>query len=127
MYEHHQKPLLPRSAFYARLSRNALAAFAMMLGALGVGVLGYHFFEKQTWIDAFANAAMILSGMGPLGPLQTTGGKIFAGCYALFSGLAFIVIIGVVWMPVVHRLFHKFHLDMDDAPVPASKSKAARE
>ena len=127
MYEHHKAPLIPKSVFYARLTRNAAVAFAMMLGALGLGMLGYHFFEKEPWIDAFANAAMILSGMGPLSPLQTDAGKIFAGCYALFSGLAFITITGIVLLPVVHRLFHKFHLQLEDPPPSSSKSKAPHE
>ena len=72
---------------------------------------GSHSFEKLPWLDAFVNAAMILSGMGPLGPLQTSAGKLFAGCYALFSGLAFIAVVGVVFAPVFHRFLHKFHLD----------------
>jgi hypothetical protein len=80
---------------------------------LGTGIIGYHYFENLSWIDAFANAAMILSGMGPLTTLQTESGKLFAGCYALFSGLAFIVIIGVVFAPVVHRFLHKFHLESE--------------
>ena len=77
-------------------------------------MLGYHFFEKMPWVDAFVNAAMILSGMGPMGALATTNGKIFAGCYALFSGLAFILIIGLIFAPILHRLFHRFHLENDD-------------
>jgi hypothetical protein len=67
------------------------------------------------WIDAFANASMILSGMGPLGTLQTKAGKLFAGCYALFSGLAFITLVGVVLAPFIHRAFHRFHLADDKA------------
>jgi hypothetical protein len=74
-------------------------------------MLGYHLFEKMSWVDAFVNASMILSGMGPLGPLNTNAGKIFAGFYALFSGLAFIVIIAVIFSPVIHRFFKKIHLE----------------
>ena len=127
MYEHHKRPLVPRSAFYARLSRNALIAFAMMLGALGLGMLGYHGFEKESWIDAFSDAAMILSGMGPLNPLHTAAGKIFAGCYALFSGLTFITITGIVLLPIIHRLFHKFHLQLDDPGESAPTTKTPNE
>lgn len=72
---------------------------------------GYHWFEDMPWVDAFVNAAMILSGMGPLGPLQTWGGKLFAGCYALYSGLAVIVTAGVMLAPIVHRVVHRFHLE----------------
>lgn len=71
---------------------------------------GYHHFEGMEWIDAFVNAAMILSGMGPLTPLQTWGGKLFAGIYALYSGLALIFATGIIFAPIVHRLFHRFHL-----------------
>ena len=111
MYEHRSKPLLPRHAFYARLARSIWFGLLLMAGALGVGIVGYHFFEDLPWIDAFANASMILSGMGPLAPIQTSGGKIFAGCYALFSGLAFVTIVGVIFAPVFHRFLHKFHLE----------------
>ena len=81
-----------------------------MLASLGLGMAGYHYLEKLAWLDAFVNAALILSGMGPLAPLQTPAGKLFAGCYALFSGLAFITTMGVVFAPVFHRFIHKFHL-----------------
>ena len=76
-------------------------------------MLGYHWLEHMRWIDAFANAAMILSGMGPIDPLKTDGGKLFAGLYAIYSGLAVIIIAGVVFAPVVHRFLHRFHLDLD--------------
>jgi hypothetical protein len=110
MYEHHTTPLLPRRAFFARLARSFVLGSLILGGSLGLGMIGYHVFEKLPWLDAFANAAMILSGMGPLVPLQTSAGKLFAGCYALFSGLAFITSIGVVFAPVIHRFLHKFHL-----------------
>ena len=90
MFEHRSKPLLPRREYYRRIARHAALGFSVIAVALGIGMTGYHFFEKLPWIDAFVNAAMILSGMGPVATLQTDGGKIFAGCYALFSGLALI-------------------------------------
>jgi len=113
MLEHRKAPLLPRRAFYARVARSAGVGFLMVLVSLSIGMTGYHYFENLPWIDAFANAAMILSGMGPLTTLQTGSGKLFAGCYALFSGLAFIVIIGLIFAPVVHRFLHKFHLETE--------------
>jgi len=113
MFEHRKAPLLPRRAFYARLARSAGIGFLMVLISLSIGIMGYHYFEDLPWIDAFANAAMILSGMGPLSTLQTNSGKLFAGCYALFSGLAFIIIMGLIFAPVVHRFLHKFHLELD--------------
>src|SRR5258705_13970511 len=72
---------------------------------------GYHFLENLSWLDAFVNASMILSGMGPLANPQTTGGKLFAGCYALYSGLVVIIVAGVIFAPVFHRFLHKFHVD----------------
>jgi hypothetical protein len=74
---------------------------------------GYRYFEGMSWIDAFANASMILSGMGPLTPLATDGGKIFAGSYALYSGLALILATGLIIAPVVHRVMHRFHLESE--------------
>lgn len=106
-------PLPPREVFLARLGLSAGLGFLMIVFSLGIGMSGYHYFENMSWIDAFANAAMILSGMGPLTPLQTNSGKLFAGFYALFSGLVFIIIIALVFAPVVHRFLHKFHMEID--------------
>ena len=111
MYERRTEALLPRRVFYRRLSRSAFLGGAIILGSLCIGMAGYHYFEKLSWLDAFANASMILSGMGPLAPIQTAPGKIFAGCYALFSGITFISSIGVVFAPIYHRFLHKFHLE----------------
>jgi len=111
MFEAKSKPLLPRSHYYARLARSAAIGLVVIVIALGIGMFGYHYFEGMPWIDAFANAAMILSGMGPLAPLTTAGGKLFAGFYALFSGLVFVVVMGIVFAPVVHRFMHHFHLE----------------
>jgi hypothetical protein len=111
MFEYRSMPLLPRSAFLTRLLCYFGVALLSIAVCLGLGMAGYHFLEHLSWIDAFANASMILSGMGPLAPLQTNAGKIFAGCYALFSGLAFITIVGIVLAPIAHRALHKFHLE----------------
>jgi hypothetical protein len=111
MYEHRSKPLLPLQKFYVRLMRSAGFALVLIVVALAIGMLGYHGFEKMGWIDAFANASMILSGMGPMAELKTSAGKIFAGCYALFSGVAFLTSVGVVFAPLFHRFLHKFHLE----------------
>jgi hypothetical protein len=111
MYEHRAKPLLSRRQFYGRIAKSLRLGGVIIVGSLVIGMIGYHGFEKLSWLDAFANASMILSGMGPLAPIQTTGGKIFAGCYALFSGVAFLTSIGVVFAPIFHRFLHKFHLE----------------
>ncbi len=86
----------------------------MVALSLFVGMAGYHYFESLAWLDAFANAAMILSGMGPLAQPQTAGGKLFAGLYALYSGLAVVMIAGITFAPIVHRFMHQMHLEEED-------------
>ncbi len=109
MYEHHSKPVIPFSAFIRRLSINTLAAFFLTGVSLVVGMLGYRVFEGFSWTDSFLNSAMILGGMGEIGELKTDGGKIFAGCYALYAGLLVVVTIGLILAPVLHRMIHHFH------------------
>jgi hypothetical protein len=111
MYEGKQVPLAPRRVFLRRVARNFLIGQVLVAISLAVGMAGYGYFEGMGWADAFVNAAMILSGMGPMGDLKTTGGKVFAGFYALYSGLALILIVGIMLGPVVHRLLHTFHVE----------------
>ena len=89
--------------------KSIAGAFCLVAASLLIGMLGYHGFEGLAWIDAFLNASMILSGMGPVNPVVTVGGKIFAGCYALFAGLVFIVTAALLFTPLLHRLMHHFH------------------
>ena len=105
--------LPPRHLFLKKLLFNILLGFFIMAISLILGMMGYHYFEKMSLIDAYVNAAMILSGMGPLSPLETASGKIFAGTYALFSGIIFLVVIAIIFAPVGHRFLHKFHLEED--------------
>jgi len=86
-------------------------AIVVVVVSLTVGICGYHFLEKLPWIDALLNASMILGGMGPVDPVKTDAGKIFASLYALYSGLAIISVAGLLLAPVVHRFLHKFHVD----------------
>lgn len=109
-FEGARAPLLPRHLFFKRVLRTSSIGFGLLALGLGGGMLGYRITEKMTWVDAFTNASMILSGMGPVSTLETREGKVFAGCYALFSGLAFITVTGLILSPFVHRIFHKFHL-----------------
>jgi hypothetical protein len=111
MFEHRESPLLPLPAFRARLWRTSLIGLVLILVSLAIGMVGYHFIARQSWSDSFLNAAMILSGMGPVGELTTAGAKIFAGVYALYSGLALISIAGIILSPVIHRFLHRFHLE----------------
>ena len=109
-FESKHQPLLPWGEFAHRLAWNFVAASSLVGVSLIGGMLGYHLTEGMDWIDSFANAAMILSGMGPLEPLKTAGGKVFAGLYALYSGLLLVLASGIVLAPVLHRMFHQFHL-----------------
>lgn len=111
MFEQKQDQLLPRLKFVQRLLRNLFIGLTLSAISLGIGMWGYHKYESMSWVDSYVNAAMILSGMGPVGELKTTAGKLFAGTYALFSGIVFLVIMAVIFAPVIHRLFHMFHLE----------------
>jgi hypothetical protein len=112
MYEPRSHPLLSRAKFFCRVGYHALIALLFVAVALGIGVLGYHWLGRLNWIDSLLNASMILGGMGPVDPLQSNTAKVFASCYALFSGLAFIGIAGVMLAPFAHRLLHRFHLEV---------------
>lgn len=111
MYEHRTQPLLPRDQFYRRMLLHGGTATIIIAGSLLIGMLGYHYIEDQGWIDAYASATMILSGMGPLAPLKSDTGKIFAGTYALFSGIVFLSTVGLLIAPFAHRMLHRFHLE----------------
>lgn len=111
MYEHRHEPLLSREAYLRRIARSGGVAFVAVLAALFLGVSGYHWIERLPWVDAILNAAMILGGMGPVAELRTTAGKLFAAVYALFSGLMFIAVAGILFAPVIHRFLHKFHME----------------
>jgi hypothetical protein len=104
--------LAPRKQFLARMARSARIALGLVALSLFAGMLGYHAFEGMPWIDAFVNASMILSGMGPVGELHSTGGKLFAGFYALYSGFALLTIAAVLLAPVIQRFLHRFHIEM---------------
>jgi hypothetical protein len=122
MYEHHQKPLLSRAAFLQRMLGHIGVAVMIILGSLGIGIAGYHFLEGLTWIDSLLNASMLLGGMGPVNELHTTMGKIFASLYALYSGIVFLVVAGVLFAPLFHRFLHRFHLELSDEDRPGSSN-----
>ncbi|HWL92975.1 MAG TPA: hypothetical protein VNT79_05530 [Phycisphaerae bacterium] len=114
MFEHRFHPLIPFERFILRLLRMGVIAAAIVLGALGIGVLGYHHIDGFGWIDSLYNAAMILTGMGPPMPVKTDAGKLFATAYALFAGVIFLSVAAVLFAPVAHRMIHHFHLDLMD-------------
>jgi len=111
MYEHHKERPIPRKAFLWRLAKHVAAGVLVVALSLGGGMAGYVCFERLSWLDAFLNAAMLLGGMGPVEPPATPGGKLFAGLYALYAGLVFLVVAGIILVPVVHRVLHRFHWD----------------
>lgn len=113
-YEGREEPLLTRRAFVVRLLRHLGLAAGIIAAALGLGAAGYRATEGMPWLDAVLNAAMILAGMGPVDVLHTTAGKLFASAYALFSGVVFLAVAGVLVAPVAHRVLHRFHLDENE-------------
>jgi hypothetical protein len=110
IYERRHVPPISSMRFAVRMAGHAAAAAGFIAFSLGIGLAGYRTFEQMSWLDAFLNAAMLLGGMGPV---KTEGlsdaGKLFAGLYALYSGLAFIAVTGILLAPVVHRVLHHFH------------------
>jgi len=109
MYETTKQAPLPRARFVQRLLLHASFAFCLLVVSLGIGMLGYAYFERLSALDAFLNSAMLLGGMGPVNPPVTSGGKLFAGLYALYAGLVFIVTAALIFTPIAHRILHKFH------------------
>lgn len=109
MYESRRSPLLSRKLFLQRMLRHVAVVLGLTLISLAIGMAGYAYYEGLPWRDGFLNSAMLLGGMGPVDPLKTPGGKVFAGLYALYAGLVFIITAGVVGAPLLHRLLHQFH------------------
>jgi hypothetical protein len=113
MYEPIIHPPIPPERFVRRMLRHAAAAIALLILSIVIGMAGYEHFEQLSWRSAFLNSAMLLGGMGPVDAPQTDGGKLFAGLYALYAGLVFLVVAGLILAPLVHRIMHKFHWARD--------------
>ena len=109
MYERRTEEPISQRLFVRRVWRHAAAALALVIFSTALGMAGYMYFEHLPWRDAFLNSAMLLGGMGPVDAPKSDGGKLFAGCYALYAGLVFLFSVGVVLVPMVHRLLHRFH------------------
>ena len=114
MLEHHTQPLATRAEFARRMLRYSLVTGGIIVFSLIVGMLGYHYLESLSWIDSLLNASMILGGMGPVNPLQTNAGKLFASFYALYSGIILLASVGILVTPIFHRFMHRFHLELED-------------
>lgn len=108
------QPLASHRVFLARVWRNFLATLVIVVFSLAIGTTGYHYLGGVGWIDGLLNAAMILTGMGPVDRMETTAGKLFATFYALYSGIAFLTMIAVLVLPIYHRFLHHFHLSTEE-------------
>ena len=111
MYESHSDNLLPRKKFLRRVARHGGIAVAALIVSLVLGTIGFHWLAPEPWLDAFLNASMLLSGMGPVGEFPKPAGKLFASLYALYAGIMFLGASALLLAPIVHRLLHKFHLE----------------
>jgi hypothetical protein len=126
MYEHRHLPLAERARFLVRFLIHLAVAVLVLGGSLGLGMWGYAFFEGLGWRDGFLNAAMLLGGMGPVETPQTPGGKLFAGIYALYAGIVFLLVASIIFAPVVHRLLHRFHLEGETRDSGSSRPRRSK-
>jgi uncharacterized membrane protein len=114
MYEHRRQRLLDVRAFARRMVRHGVLASLLVLVSLVLGSIGFHWLSRLSWIDSFLNASMLLGGMGPVGEMGPPLGKLFASLYALYAGLVFLIVAGLLSAPLFHRILHRFHLDADE-------------
>jgi hypothetical protein len=110
-FEHQSEPVIPFDKFIRRVIRYTFFAFLLLGFSLGLGVVGYHYFNELPWLDSLLNASMILTGMGPIDPMKNDGAKWFASFYSIFSGVVFLSTVAVFLSPIVHRFLHKLHVD----------------
>ena len=110
-FERRGQPVASRRKFLIRMLMAIGLWMVLTIVGLAIGIAGYAAFEGMSFVDAYVNAAMILSGMGPVGELKTTGGKVFAGSYAILSGLIIVIATGFVLAPIFHRILHSFHVE----------------
>jgi hypothetical protein len=114
MFERKHEKLAPVSVFVRRIAISLITAGVLVLAALFIGIAGYHWIAGFDFVDSLLEASMILGGMGPVNQLTSKSAKVFASGYALFSGLIFIAVMGIVFSPIVHRMLHTFHIDDND-------------
>jgi hypothetical protein len=126
-FERSHEPLAGHKLFVQRVALYIGLSFSIIGVSLLIGVLGYHFTEHLSWLDALLNASMILGGMGPIDTLHTVAGKLFASFYALFSGMVLLVAVGVLIAPVFHRFLHSFHVAPEDVAQAEEEDAAERK
>jgi len=120
---------LSRRTLLRRLLRNAAIVGSLVAAALGIGATGYHYLDDLPWLDAALNAAMILTGMGPVNPIVRPAAKVFAIVYAVLSGVFFVTMVAVLLAPAVHHFLHRFHLELEEErqersnPRPGERSR----
>jgi hypothetical protein len=127
MFEHKSRPLLSRQKFYQRMARSAAMVVGIVAFSLYLGSAGYHYLASLPWIDALLNASMILAGMGPVDPVKTTAGKLFATFYALYSGITFLTMVSILMAPLLHRFLHTFHLEIEEEKKTPSSDQPNRK
>ena len=126
LFERRNDPLISRGQFLGRVGLAFAVTLVIVAGSLVMGMAGYHFVGGLAWIDALHNSAMILTGMGPVDPMRSTSGKLFASFYALYSGIAFLSMTAILLAPIIHRALHAFHLDEEDETTDADQQKPER-
>jgi len=123
-FERRNQPLAPPERYRRRLLKSSMVAGCVIGVSLGIGILGYHFFGGvESWVDCLYSASMILGGMGPVAELKTTGGKLFASFYALYSGVALLTSVGVLIAPALHRALHRFHIETGEYEEPPQQRR----
>jgi hypothetical protein len=124
-FEHRSQPLLPRRAYLRRIFLMATISGCVLIAWVLTGMIGYHLLANLTWVDSFLNTAMIVGGMGPVDILYGSAAKVFAGVYAILSGVLFLAIFGIMAAPIFHRFLHRFHLEIseDEESKSAKKEK----
>jgi hypothetical protein len=120
-FERKHQPLAPPHVFRRRMLGSLGLAVAVIGGSLAIGVLGYHYCGGLAWLDALVNASMILGGMGPVDPITRPAGKWFESAYALYSGIALLTSVGLIFAPAVHRFLHAFHIDAEEDQPPSRR------
>jgi hypothetical protein len=108
------KRLPHKKHFYSKLIKSAAIGTLFLFISLIIGIVGYHYYFNISWLDSLVNASMILTGMGPVDRALTNGAKLFSSFYAIYSGVAFLTSVAIIFSPVVHRFLHRFHIEVEE-------------